>query len=371
MKVCIDIQAAIAQRAGVGRYTKSLVEHLGPLAGPDLLTLFYFDFKQRGIPFHVPGATPRATTWCPGRLAQKAWKTIGWPPFDWFAGAADVYHFPNFVIPPLSRGRALVTIHDVSFMRFPEAAESKNLQYLNSQIRRTVDRADLILTDSQFSADEISELLNVSPDRVRAVHLGLTDNMKMPDAATAASMRERLKLERPYLLFVGTLEPRKNIPFLIDCFERMKMFDGDLVIAGMRGWQVDPILERMQSSPCHERIRYLEYVEEQWLPPLYAEAELFLFPSLYEGFGFPPLEAMRCGTPVLSSRAGSLPEVLGEAAAYMKEYDAEAWARAAEDLLQDSARRQSLGAAGAQQAERYKWEETARQTWELYREAGA
>ena len=368
MKVCIDIQAAIAQRAGVGRYTKSLVEHLGPLSGSDTLNLFYFDFKQRGIPFHVPNATLRATTWCPGRMAQKAWKTIGWPPFDWFAGTADLYHFPNFIIPPLSQGRTVVTIHDVSFMRFPDAAEPKNLLYLNGQIRRTVDRADLILTDSQFSADEITELLNVPSDRVKAVHLGLTTNMNAPDATTIDAMRKHLKLDRPYLLFVGTLEPRKNIPFLVECFEQMTAFDGDLVIAGMRGWKVDPILTRMDASPRRERIRYLEYVEEEWLPPLYAGAELFIFPSLYEGFGFPPLEAMRCGIPVLSSRAGSLPEVLGDAAAYVNSYDAQEWAHATEALLQDVDRRKALSAAGEQQAATYRWEETARQTWELYRE---
>ncbi len=371
LKVCIDIQAAIAQRAGVGRYTKSLVEHLGPLAGPDQLTLFYFDFKRRGVPFHVPNASERAVTWCPGRIVQKAWKTIDWPAFDWFAGSADVYHFPNFIIPPLRRGRTVVTIHDVSFMRFPDAAEPKNLQYLNGQIRKTIERADLILTDSQFSADEMTELLNVAPDRVKAVHLGLTPNMGASDSDAVEAMRGALKLDAPYLLFVGTLEPRKNIPFLIECFEQMESFDGDLVIAGMRGWKVEPILKRMDASRERARIRYLEYVDEQWLPALYAGAKLFMFPSLYEGFGFPPLEAMRCGTPVLSSRAGSLPEVLGDAAAYVDSYDAEEWAGAATSLLADSGQRAKRVETGQAQAARYQWEETARETWGLYREVAS
>ncbi len=368
MKVCIDIQAAIAQRAGVGRYTKALVEHLGPPANDDTLTLFYFDFKQRGMPFHVPNAAQRAVTWCPGRLIQKAWKTINWPAFDWFAGSADVYHFPNFIIPPLRQGRTVVTIHDVSFMRFPNAAEPRNLQYLNSQIRQTVNRADRILTDSHFSAGEICELLHVPEERVTAVHLGLTPNMHAPDTTTIQAMRSHLKLECPYLLFVGTVEPRKNIAFLVEAFERATAFDGDLVIAGMRGWHVDPILDRMQSSPQQARIRYMEYVDEQWLPPLYAGAELFVFPSLYEGFGFPPLEAMRCGTPVLSSRAGSLPEVLGDAADYVTDYDADQWARAIESLLADTTRRTALTEKGHEQAQRYRWEDTARKTWEVYRE---
>lgn len=371
MNICIDIQAAIAQRAGVGRYTKSLAEHLGPLTGSDTLTLFYFDFKRRGMPFHVPDARERAVTWCPGRIVQGAWKTIGWPSFDWFAGSADVYHFPNFVIPPLGKGRTVVTIHDLSFMRFPDAAEPGNLRYLSGQIHQTVARADLILTDSQFSANEICELLAVPADRVRAVHLGLTQNMNAPDPVAIDTMRRELKLDAPYLLFVGTLEPRKNIPFLIACFERMESFDGDLVIAGMRGWKVDPILERIASSPERARIRHLEYVDEQWLPALYSGAELFLFPSLYEGFGFPPLEAMQCGTPVLSSRAGSLPEVLGDAARYVDDYDADAWAQAATSLLDDPAQRAKASEDGQRRAAEYPWEETAKRTWALYREVAS
>ena len=367
MKVCIDIQSAIAQRAGVGRYTKSLVEQLGPLAGADELALFHFDFKRSGMPFDVPGTSRRAVTWCPGRLAQTCWKKLDWPPFDWFAGPADLYHFPNFVIPPLTRGRALVTIHDVSFLRHPDAAEPKNLRYLRAHMRSTVQRADRILTDSRFSAKEIVELLDVSADKVSAVHLGLTPNMTSSGGEAIAAMRKALQLDRPYLLFVGTLEPRKNIPFLIKCFERMQTFDGDLVIAGMRGWKVDPIMERLRTSSRHERIHYLEYVEERWLPELYAGAELFLFPSLYEGFGFPPLESMQCGTPVISSRAASLPEVLGAAAAYVEPYDAEVWAATTEALLGNTARRQELQKAGQKQAAKYRWEETARQTWDLYR----
>lgn len=367
----MDIQAAMAQRAGVGRYAKCLVEQLGPLAGDDALRLFAFDFKRQGLPFSVERANTRLITWCPGRVVQKSWKTIHFPPYDWFAGDADVYHFPNFVIPPLRKGRSIVTIHDVSFIRFPEAAEPKNLRYLNTQIRQTVARADHIITDSQFSADEITECLNVPPERVTAIHLGLTPNMTSCQESDRLAMRSTLGLKKPYVLFVGTLEPRKNIPFLIEVFEHMRGFDGELVLAGMRGWKTEPIFRRLEQSAQRSRIRYLEYVEERWLPALFAEASLFLFPSLYEGFGFPPLEAMRCDTPVLSSRAGSLPEVLGTGAAYVDDYEADVWAHAAESLLADVERQQKLVMAGREQAARYQWEETARQTWELYREVGA
>lgn len=371
MKVCVDIQSALAQRAGVGRYTKELVQHLGPLAAPDELLLFYFDFKRQGLSFRTPDAQQKDITCCPGRLAQKAWKSWGWPPFNWWSGRADVFHFPNFIIPPLTHGRPVVTIHDVSFLRFPEATEAKNLRYLTEQIRQTVSRAHRIITDSDFSAREISETLSVDPSLITAIPLGLTHKEHPPDEAAKRRVRAALDLTRPYLLFVGTLEPRKNIPFLIELFERMDAWDGDLVIAGMKGWKYEPIIARMESSSHRARIRYLEYVDEAWLDSLYAAAELFVFPSLYEGFGFPPLEAMKAGTPVLSSTAGSLPEVLGSAAAYVDTFDAEAWAQRAQRILADAPLRERMRAEGLQHVTRYHWEYTARRTWQVYREVGA
>ena len=370
MRVCIDIQSAIAQRAGVGRYTKSLVEHLGAFAGADELALFYFDFQRKGIPFAVSGARQRAVRWVPGRVVQQAWKRIGFPPFDWLAGGAEVYHFPNFIRPPLGRGRSVVTIHDVSFLHFPHAAEAKNLRYLQARIRDTVERADAIVTDCAFVGREICELLGAPAAKVHPIPLGLPDGFARPADDAIRAVRARFGLVRPYLLMVSTLEPRKNIPFLIELFERMEGFDGDLVLAGMKGWKFDPILERMRASPRAARIRHLDYVGDADLPALYAGAELFVFPSLYEGFGFPPLEAMACGTPVLSSAGGSLAEVLGDDAEILREFDADAWAQRALALLGDSARRADLVARGHTRAARYTWADTARRTWAVYRACG-
>jgi glycosyltransferase involved in cell wall biosynthesis len=363
----MDIQAAIAQRAGVGRYTKSLVEHLAPLTGADELSLFYFDFKRKGIPFPVEGATQRAVHWCPGRYAQYAWKTFGWPSFDFFAGPADVYHFPNFIRPPLRRGKSVVTIHDVSFLRFPETTEARNLKYLKAWIQLTVERSDAIITVSEFVRREICELLKVSPKKVIAIHSGLDPHLARPSIDVTQKMRRRLSLDRPYLLTVGTVEPRKNIGFLIDVFDQLEGFDGDLVIAGMKGWKFEPIFERIRQSPKAARIRHLDFVEEKDLPSLYAGAELFVFPSLYEGFGFTPLEAMACRTPVVASAEGSLPEVLGDAAAIVPKFDADLWAKTIISVLRDSDRRESLLQKGKNQVHQYSWTATARRTWELYR----
>jgi len=352
----------------VGRYTKHLVEHLGAFAGEDAVRLFYFDFKGRGLSFQAPGTVPCPCRHIPGRFIQQAWKRLSWPPYEWFAGHADLYHFPNFVIPTVHSGRTVVTIHDMSFFRFPQFAEERNLRYLMSMIPKTVARADAILTDSRFSAAEIADCLKVDPARIHAVHLGIAPECRRASHETIASLRHRLGIGKPYLLTVGTVEPRKNLEFLLEVFDRLPEFDGDLVIAGMRGWKFEPILRRLRESPRAGNIRYLEYVEDKDLPALYSGAELFITTSFYEGFGFPPLEAMACGTPVVSSTGGSLAEVLGPNAVTLDSFDAEAWVHALTRLLADDARRRTLAQAGPAHAAQYDWRETARRTFEIYRQ---
>jgi glycosyltransferase involved in cell wall biosynthesis len=372
MKVCVDIQSAVTQRAGVGRYTRALVHHLGAAAGDNRLALFYFDFKRRGAAFDVPNATHRAVRWCPGAAVQACWKYARWPAFESFAGKADLYHFPNFILPPLRGNRAVVTIHDASFMRFPEFAEEKNLAYLAARIHDTVAHARAILTISSFSANEISSLLNVAPGRIFAVHPGIGPEFRRPaDEQIRADLAALSVGDAPYLLTVGTLEPRKNIPLAIELFERMSWFHGRLVIAGMKGWKCQPILDRMLSSSRAPDIRYLEYVPDTRLPSLYAGATLFVFPSFYEGFGFPPLEAMACGTPVLSSAGGSLPEALGDGAVVLDSMDPERWAAEAQRLLHDATRRSVLVQRGLAKAASYTWAETARKTWDVYQRVAA
>ncbi|MDI6774286.1 MAG: glycosyltransferase family 1 protein [Verrucomicrobiota bacterium] len=374
MKVCVDVQSAITQRAGVGRYTRSLVRHLGETAEDgDELALFYFDFRRRALPFEAPRAESRPVRWCPGRLAQWAWKNLRWPPADFLAGPADLYHFPNFILPPLRRGKTVVTIHDLGFVRFPQFCEDRNRAHLAARIRDTVERADAILADSEFGAAEIGSLLACDRSRVFVVRPGIAQEFGGggPAADTIAPTFARLGVATPYLLTVGTLEPRKNIPFLIEVFERLADFTGQLVIAGMPGWKYEPILRRMKMSSRADRIRYLKHVADEDLPALYAGADVFVLTSHYEGFGFPPLEAMACGTPVVASARGSLPEVLGPGAVLPDTFDSDRWAAEIRRILSDSGYRSELVSRGAAQAGRYTWSEAARKTWAVYRQVGA
>lgn len=367
MKICIDIQAAVAQGAGIGRYVRELAEHLNKSAEADSLLFFYFDFMRRGLSLSLPLANTRAVRWCPGRIVQSCWKRLGWPPFNWFAGPADLYHFPNFIIPPLGQGKCVVSIHDASFLRYPEFTENRNLTYLRAAIKNTIRRADAIITISHFSAAELACFFPEARPKTYVIYPGIVEHMTSCSLQAGDKIRQTKGLRRPYILTAGTLEPRKNIEFLIQVFENMKEFQGELVVAGRRGWKYEAIIDRMRSSPRAAEIRLLDNVDDGELSAIYAGAELFLFPSFYEGFGFPPLEALVCGLPVISSTGGSLPEVLGEGALLIKEYDAARWARDAMFLMNNLNARQSLIDKGRRQVSQYTWAETARKTMALYR----
>jgi len=362
--VSLHLQAAIGQRAGVGRYVHTLTPLLAERRGADRLLGFFFDFRRKGSPFPEELVEARAVRWVPGALVQQCWKRLNFPPYTCFAPEADVHHFPNFIIPPLPKGpKAVVSIHDAGFLKVPETLEPKNLAYLRSRMAATVARADRILTISETMATELREAFGLPRDKVRATLLGA------PPALDRGSVnvRKELKLDRPYLLHVGTLEPRKNHAFLVQVFERLEHFDGDLILCGMAGWHTEPIQRAIHSSKKAARIRHLDYVTDAQLAGLYQDAEALLFPSLYEGFGLPPVEAMRQGCPVISSDRGSLPEVVGTGGRVLP-LVLDAWVDAVESLLGNPALRESLIAAGRNRVFSFSWERCADEPWQVYRE---
>lgn len=369
MRICLDYQPAVAQRAGIGRYTRLLARHLPAyISGGDSLRLFYLDFKRKADPPDVPSADVRAWRLLPGAVLQQLWKRGLPPAYDALAGKADLYHFTNFIIPTISRrAKTVATVFDMSFMRLPQCAEAKNLAYMTSRIGKTIDRADAVITISDFSAREIAEFFPAAEGKTFSIPLGIDQTLAPPPSAMVAETRRRLGLERPYLLSVGTLEPRKNYAFLVEAFERMRNQDLDLVIAGMPGWRCEPILEKFRTSPARDRVRYLKYVADGDLAALYTGATAFVCASLYEGFGFPPLEAMLCRAPVVSSTGGSLPEVLGDGARIIDGFDADHWAAELDAVVGDESARRDLVERGTKRAAAFTWEKTAEATASVYR----
>lgn len=372
MIIAIDIQSSVTQRAGIGRYTRELALNLSQLiSNQDQLRLVYFDFKRQAIPVEVKDAHLNPVRWIPGRAAQYCWKKFHAPSYHRLAGNADVYHFPNFIIPPLTQGVPVVSIHDLSFMRYPQFAETRNVQYLNQHIQETAKRAEAIITISQHSANDISTFLQVPPERIHVTYPGIDKAFHRPSDEAITAFKKKHALDKPYLLAVGTLEPRKNLQHLIRLFEQLETFDGDLVLAGGGGWKEGSLIRQIQESPCKTRIRMPGFIPDDDLPALYAGATALIMPSFYEGFGFPPLEAMACGTPVLSSSGGSLREICSDAAICLDHYDLDGWKAAAISLIEDNHIREDLIQKGFKRAQEFSWETTARQTLDVYRKVAS
>ncbi len=365
MRIGIDIQTAINKPTGVGQYVINLVHELARLDGDERFSLFYFDFKRRfkGLGIRNPRFELNPIRFMPGRFYNQLSENLGFPDIRRLAGHCDLYHFPNFIIHPLKRGKAVVTVHDLSFARFPQYAESSNLKRLDKRFQYTLERADAIIAVSKFSKRELTEMYGVEPERIEVIYQGVT-------VVPAKQIKESLPSN--YFIFVGTIEPRKNLGRLLEAWRivRSRMtgkWKHKLLIAGAEGWGCASIREQAREKGIEDDLITLGYVEKEDLPALYRGAEALVFPSIYEGFGLPPLEAMAQGTPVISSSKASLPEVVGEAAIMFDPYNPDEIADAIIRIAEDRKLRDELISRGKERVKSFSWQKTARETLELYR----
>lgn len=299
-----------------------------------------------------------------------------------FTGAQDLFHATDFVLPPTSnRTRTLLTVHDLSFVRDPDSATPELRRYLNKVVPRSVARANHVLADSQATKDDLIELYASAPDKVTVLYSGV-DSRFTPEKQRAEEerIRRRYKLgHQPFILGVGTLHPRKNYSRLISAFSQIadvsRRLDGrsinhNLVIVGKQGWRFDSIIADAARLGIRTRVVFPGYADDEDLPALYRAAELFVFPSLYEGFGLPPLEAMASGTPVVTSNVSSLPEVVGDAGLTVDPTDIHALANAMSRALQDTQLRQQMIQRGLARAKEFTWLRAARQLRQVYQQVG-
>ena len=372
MHVAIDIQSVVGLRSGVGQFTYHLARTLPALDPQNRYTLFLFDFRRRLRDYALEAGPARLLkVRVPGLLVSACWDLFRTPPVDAIVGKADLFHFPNYVIPPLAEGRAVASVYDVSFLRYPECASAHTLRWLDRNLERSLERADGIVTISEFSKAEIVELLGVPPWKVRVVYPGVSEAFRRPaPEADLARVRRRYGLPDCYLLAVGTLEPRKNLATLVKAFSIERAFFRSrrcgLVLAGARGWKAGPLFEQIGRQNLQEDVVVTGYVDDRDLPALYQGAAMLVFPSLYEGFGMPLLEAMASGLPVVASDTSSHREVLGEEAVFVSPHDPDSLARALKDLLLDQERRRALAASGTARAAQFTWERCARSMKEAY-----
>ncbi|HEV8660313.1 MAG TPA: glycosyltransferase family 1 protein [Thermoanaerobaculia bacterium] len=268
----------------------------------------------------------------------------------------DVFFGANYFLPRLMSAvarRRVITIHDLTYKRFPELLQKETLHSLERQMVREIALADAIICVSESTRRDLLEFYEVDPRRVHAVHSGIA---ALPEPAPIPGLPSR------YILFVSTIEPRKNLGVLLDAFEEMD-YDGSLVIAGRVGWKSDEIAKRLDAP----RIVHLDYLPPAQLATAYGHADVFIFPSIYEGFGFPLLEAMTHGVPVIAARSSSLPEIGGDAALYFDPRNARELAELLRRVLRDDTLRNDLIARGRERAAQFRWDRTAEETMRVIR----
>jgi glycosyltransferase involved in cell wall biosynthesis len=283
---------------------------------------------------------------------------------------ADLVHGPVFVGPLMASCPTVITIHDLSFFRFPDLFRPANRLYLKLVTRLSAQRARRLIAVSSHAAAETTQLLGVPPERIDVVYHGVDPAFRPLPVDKVAAFRQRQGLPERFVLFVGTLEPRKNLTRLVEAFSRACANDDVfLALVGARGWLCDELFARIKALGIGDRIIFPGYVANGDLPFWYNAAILLAYPSVYEGFGLPVVEAQACGTPVVTSEVSSLPEAAGDAALMVDPYDVEALAAGIGRLLTDSQLREELQARGQAHAAGFSWSRTAADTATVYRRA--
>ena len=378
LRVTFDIGPAVHQRAGLSRYARQLATEL--LAGhrDDVdLTLFYNAHSSHSLPpslQQVPHQTLSLGqyTW---RLSVLASQLLRYSRYETHLSSGQLYHATEHLLPYLHRPTVL-TVHDLIFERYPEHHKLTNRLFLSVGMRLFVKRATAIIAVSQQTKRDLITLYHTPAEKIHVIYQGIDSSFVPATAAEIARIRDLYTprtpdgVPRPYLFMLGTLEPRKNHITAMNAVARLKQagFPHALVIAGGEGWLFDPIRQQVAALGLENDIHFTGYVPAEDVVPLYGGATCVLQPSLYEGFGFPVLEAMACGVPVICSNVSSLPEAAGDAALLIDPSDDEGLAAAAQRVLMEDGLAAQMQARGLAHAARFRWARCAAETVALYQE---
>ena len=353
------------RRAGIHQYIVQVLRHLPWEEAEPAYVVFT---QQKNLFEELPGITAvssRLST--QNRLLRILWEQVVWP---WQARQQniDLLHSMAFVTPLLSTCPAVITVYDLSFYHFPERFPALQRLYLSSQTRRSCQRARRIITISESSRQDVHHFLGVPLNRIDVVMPGVDPVYQPLPADEVAAFRHKQGLER-FILHVGTLQPRKNIPVLIEAMARLQEPDLKLVLVGGKGWLYDDIFQQVQALGLANQIVFTGYVPDDDLPLWYNAAELLVFPSVYEGFGLPVVEAMACGTPVIAANSSSIPEAVGEAGLLFAPNDVETLVNQMTAVLTDINLQNKLRQQGLAHAQTFSWERAGRETAAVYKRA--
>jgi len=397
MTLYFDISAAVHHRAGLGRYAESLARALLatnlPVSQSTSLSFFYN--REAGIePLSGLETVPSHTV----SLGYKPWRMLVWAGqlarvgFNRLVPGATLFHATEHLLLPLRGVPTVLTVHDLIFRRYPQHHKPLNRWYLNATLPLFCRRADHIIAVSEQTKRDVIAAYGISPAKITVIYEAADERFRPQPPAIVAEVRGRYRLPERYLLSVGTIEPRKNLGRVLTAFERLhaERLTDAWVIVGKRGWLYDDFFAQLENSPAKHAVIFPGWVADADLPAIYAGAQALAFPSEFEGFGLPALEAMACGTPVVCSNTSSLPEVTtppgpcggetspplplsceergsGAAALLVDPLDVDALAAAIGRVMRDEALRVEMRQRGLQQAARFTWAQTAQRTLAVYR----
>ncbi len=353
------------RRAGIHQYIAQVLRHLPP--AEDLrYTVFTGDAPDllAELPVRVIESAWRTDN----PLARIVWEQAAWP---WAIRREkiDLIHSMAFVTPFLSRHTAVVTVYDLSFMIYPEAFPTAQRIYLQTQTRRSVRSARHVLTISESGRQDVHRYFDVPLEQISVVYPGVEARFQPLPSAQVAAFRASKGLPERFLLHVGTLQPRKNIPVLLEALAQINRPDLHLILVGGKGWLYDEIFARVQALGLEKRVRFVGYVPDEELPLWYNTAVLLTFPSVYEGFGLPLVQSLACGTPVIAADASAMPEAVGDAGWLFPPQDASALAERIIEACDDSNQLAQKRARGLAQGQRFSWRTAGLQTADIYRHA--
>jgi len=361
MRIGFDARLVYYQQAGIGQYILHLIRGLARLSSLHEMWVFR---SRKAPPFSLPKHVRQAKLWTPSHHRRESAALVA----ELATKRLTLLHSPDFIPPFGGRFRSVITIHDLNFIHFPQFLTPESARYYE-QIHRAVERADHIITDSDWTRKDVLKHLEASPERVTTVHLAanpvyrpITNSQEVRRAVT------RYGLPSDFIIFVGTLEPRKNVPTLLKAFHHLREQGHDihLALVGRKGWLYEDIFSTMTDLKLGRYVHFLENVSYEDLARLYNAARCLALPSHYEGFGLPPLEAMACGTPVVVSDRASLPEVVGDAGLLVDPDNPEALSQALAQVLDDDDLRESLRGRGLMRASEFSWARTAHETMSIY-----
>lgn len=366
MRIGIDCRSLNGEKTGIGYYTYHLVKALTELEKNSEFCLYssrYFNVPNRG-----DNVRKTAFSGLPGTL----WlQTV--LPFLIYKDKISVFHAPLFIVPFVCAIPKVVTVHDLSFYIYPEKTTWRNRTVLRCLLPASIKAADAVIADSENTRQDIINYLGTNPEKIRVIPLAAADIFrKVYDREEFERVKLKYGLPEKYILFVGTIEPRKNLERLIKAYKQVidcrQDLPHQLVMVGKLGWLYNDILRIPYELGLDKRVKLLGYVDEADMPFIYNGADLFVYPSLYEGFGMPVLEAMSCGVPVITSNVSSLPEVAGDGCQLVNPLNVEELAYTIERILGSPALQEQLAKAGLARSREFSWRKTAEETFKLYSE---